>query len=342
MKRTARLAGAAAGVVVGVLALSGCQTSPGAAALVGDDRISTSALQKEVDAALALPGVQPQLASDRAGFTRSELARLVTNFIIAAAAKEHHLTVSQADIDQQMNEFAQQAGGTSQLFQQAEQSGIPRKELPDFSRYYVLEQKLGDALVSDVPVSASQLSAAYQQNIDQFDQVHSAHILVKSKALADQILAKVKRDPSAFGALAAKYSTDTSNKDTGGDLGFAGRGQFVPSFSDAIFRAKPGSFVEVHSQFGWHVVHVIAHRTIPLAKATPQLKASLLKNTRDKLLSEALASEGHKLGVHVNPRYGRWDFATQNVVTIPTKDQVSSPSPSPSSGGGGSPTLPVG
>jgi foldase protein PrsA len=335
-----RLAGVAAGGVLLVLSVSGCNTSPGAAALVGDERISTGVLQSEVDRALALPDVQPQLASDRAGFTRNELSRLVTNFIIAAAAKEHHLTVSQADIDQQMNEFAQQAGGTAQLFQQAEQSGIPRKELSSFTHFYVLEQKLADQLVSSVPVSDAQLKAEYQKNIDQYDQVHSAHILVKTKALADQILAKVKANPSSFAKLAAKYSTDTSNKDSGGDLGFAGHGQFVPSFSDAIFAAKPGSFVEVHSQFGWHVVHVIAHRTTSLAKATPQLKSSLLQATRDKLLSEALAAEGKKLGVHINPRYGRWDNATQTVVGIPLKDQVSNPSPSPS--GGGVPVTPAG
>jgi len=338
--RPVRLAGVATGALVLVLGVSGCNTSPGAAALVGDDRISTSDLQDVVDRAMSLPDLDPQLSSDRAGFTRTELARLVTNFIVTAAAKEHHLTVSQSDIDQQINEFAQQAGGTAQLYQQAETSGIPRKELTSFTHYYVLQQKLADQLVASVPVSDAQLKAAYDKNIDQFDQVHSAHILVKTKALADQILAQVKQDPSQFAKLAAKYSTDTSNKDTGGDLGFAGRGQFVPSFSDAIFQAKVGSFVEVHSQFGWHVVHVIAHRTISLAKATPQLKASLLQNTRDKLLSEALAAEGKKLGVHINPRYGRWDNATQTVVGTPLKDQVSSPSPSPA--GGGVPLTPAG
>lgn len=344
MKRSARIAGTAMSLVVVVLSASACKTSPGAAALVGDDRISTSTLQDKVDQALSLPDVQPQLTADRAGFTRTELAQLVTNLIVAAAAKEHHLTVSQSDIDTQMNEFAQQAGGTAQLYQQAEQSGIPRKDLPLFARYYVLQQKLADALVADIPVSDAQLQAAYQKNIDQFDQVHSAHILVKTKVLADQILAKAQQDPSSFASLAAKYSTDTSNKNSGGDLGFAGRGQFVPEFSDAIFKAKPGSIIEVHSQFGWHVVHVIAHRVISLAKATPQLKASLLQPTRDKLLTEALAAEGHKLGVHVSPRYGRWDFATQQVVEISAKDQVSKPSPSPSggAGGGSTPALPAG
>ena len=329
MKGFARTAGSPAVLVLAALLLSGCNTSPGAAALVGGDRISASALQDEVDQALSLPNVQPSLANDRVGFTRSELARMVTNLIVAAAAREHHLTASQADIDQQLNSFAQQAGGQAQLIQQAEQSGIPRAELSDFTRYYVLQQKLADQLIARIPVSQADLRAAYEKNIDQYNQVHSAHILVKTKALADTILARVKQKPSSFAQLASKYSTDPSNKDSGGDLGFAGRGQFVPEFSDAIFKAKPGSFIEVHSQFGWHVVHVIAHRVVTLAQAAPQLKASLLQSTRDKLLAEALASEGHKIGVHINPRYGRWDFATQTVVGVPLKDQVSSPSPTP-------------
>lgn len=329
MKRPARLAGAATSLVVAALTLSACNTSPGAAALVGDNRISTHALQVEVDRALSLPNVQPQLSNDRIGFTRSELGRLVDNLITAAAAKQNHLTATPADIAQQMNAFAAQAGGQAQLIQQAEQSGIPRAELPSFTHFYVLQQKLADLLVAKVPVSQAQLQAEYQKNIDQFDQVHSAHILVKTKALADTILAKVKQNPSSFAQLAAKYSTDTASKNSGGDLGFAGHGQFVPSFSDAIFKAKPGSFIEVHSQFGWHVVHVIAHRTESLAQATPQLKASLLQATRTRLLSEALAKVGHQIGVHINPRYGRWDFDTQTVVGVPQKDQVSSPSPTP-------------
>lgn len=334
MNGIARIVGTTAALAAAATVLSGCNTSPGAAALVGDDRISTSTLQHEVNRALALPNVQPTLSSDRVGFTRSELARLITNFIVAAAAREHHLTVTPADIEQQLNEFAQQAGGAQQLQQQAEQSGIPRQELSSFTRYYVLQQKLADQLIANVPVSQAQLRAAYQKNIDQYNQVHSAHILVKSKSLADTILAQVKQNPSSFASLAAKYSVDTSTKSNGGDLGFAGQGQFVPDFSRAIFAAKPGSFIEVHSQFGWHVVHVIAHRVVSLAQATPQLKTTLLQSTRDSLLVKALADEGRKLGVHVNPRYGQWDYATQTIKGVPLKDQVSVPSPSATPGAG--------
>jgi parvulin-like peptidyl-prolyl isomerase len=340
-RRLGRIGAAAAGAVVLVLSLGGCRTSPGAAALVGDDRISTGTLQHEVDRALSLPQVQPQLAADRAGFTRTELSRLVNNLIIQAAADEHGITASQSDVEQQLNEFAQQAGGEAQLYDQAQQSGIPKGDLREFTRFYVLQQKLADKLVAKVPVSEEQLKAAYQQNIDQYDQVHSAHILVKSKSLADSILAQVRQDPSAFARLAAKYSIDTSNKATGGDLGFAGHGQFVPEFSDAIFAAKPGSFIEVHSQFGWHVVHVISHKRTPLANVTDELKTTVLQNQHDALLSKALTDESKRLGVHVNPRYGRWDATQGTVVAIPASSGVSSPSPTPGSGGQPS-TTPIG
>jgi foldase protein PrsA len=310
-----------------VLGVSACDTSPGAAALVGDHRISTEALQDAVNAALDDPAAQASIGADRAGFARTELSRLISNEIVAAAAAAHGVTVTTSEIDSQIGSFAQQAGGMDQLAQQAAGQGIPRDELRTFIRYYVLENKLADALVADTPVSRADLERAYQENINSYDQVHSAHILVADKKTADSILAQVRRDPKRFAALAAKYSTDTSNAQDGGDLGFAGRGDFVPEFSDAIFSAKPGTFLEVHTQFGWHVVHVIERQRTSLAEATPELKGTLLQQTRDQLLAEALQAAARRLGVHVNPRYGRWDGTQGQVVPAGQRGAVSSPSP---------------
>jgi parvulin-like peptidyl-prolyl isomerase len=321
---------------VAVAVLAGCgnaSTSPGAAAVVGDQRISTDALQKTVDRALRDPQAQSKLGADRARFVREELGRLINNDVIAAAAAAHGVTVSNSEIDSQISQFAQQAGGQAQLEQSAAQNGVPKEDLRNFIRFYVLQQKLADKLVAGVPVSPDQLQAAYQQNIDQFDQVHSAHILVKDKKTADKILAQVKKNPGSFASLAAQYSQDTSNKNSGGDLGFAGHGQFVPEFSNAIFAAKPGSFIEVHSQFGWHVVHVIARKTVSLQQASAQLKSQVLKSKRDALLHQALADEAKKLGVHVNPRYGTWDAQNGQVVPLSGKNDVSSSSPSPAASG---------
>jgi parvulin-like peptidyl-prolyl isomerase len=336
VKPWSRAVAAPVALLVAALVLVGCgnnSSSPGAAALVGSQRISTDTLQKTVDRALRDPQAKTKLGSDRARFVRDELGRLINNDVIAAAAAAHGITVSNTEIDTQIGQFAQQAGGQAQLEQSAAQNGVPKEDLRNFIRFYVMQQKLADKLVSDVPVSQSQLQAAYQKNIDQFDQVHSAHILVKDKKTADKIFAQVKRSPGDFAKLAARYSQDTSNKNSGGDLGFAGHGQFVKPFSDAIFAAKPGAFLEVHSQFGWHVVHVIARKKVTLQQATPQLKNEVLKTQRDALLKKTLADEAKKLGIHVNPRYGKWDSKNGQVVPVSGKSDVSSPSPTASASG---------
>jgi len=339
VKRVFRATTLAAALLAAATGLSGCRTSPGAAAIVGSDRISTAALQDEVTRALADPQARSSLG-DRTSFTRTELGRLINNSIIESAAARRHITATSAEIDTQLNEFAQQAGGLPQLQQQAASSGIPKSELRDFIRHYVLEQKIGDALVANLPVSRQDLKSAYQQNIDRYDVVHSAHILVDSKALADRILAKVRADPSQFAALAARYSTDTGSKASGGDLGTQPKSQFVPEFADPVFKAKAGSFIEVHSQFGWHVVHIISHTKTPLSKVSDELKATVLQNSHDQLLGQALTAESKRIGVHVNPRYGRWDPAQGTVVALPASRGVSSPSPAPS--GGAEPATPAG
>jgi parvulin-like peptidyl-prolyl isomerase len=169
--------------------------------------------------------------------------------------------------------------------------------------------------------------------------VHAAHILVTSKALADSILAQVKADPSQFAPLAAKNSTDTSNKDKGGDLGFAGKGSFVKEFEAAVFAAKPGEFLEVKTQFGYHVVHVIDHKTTTLEQATPGLRRLVLKDQIAQRVGALYSKVSAGLHVKVNPRFGRWD-ATQFAVVAPSsQDAVSSPAPSPGDdqSGGGAP-----
>ena len=330
MNNRARLPLAAAAALAVAAGISGCTTSPGAAAIVGGSRISAETLQATVNRALADPAAQQQLGQDRAGFVRNELSRLITNVIVARAAADQHVTVTTTDIDHELDSLAQQAGGQQQLVKAASASGVPQQDLRTFLRYFVMQQKLGDSLASNVDVSDAELQAEYQKNIDKYDQVDSAHILLKTKAQADQVLAQVRQNPSSFATLAAKLSLDTGSKANGGELGLQPHSQFVKPFADAIFAAKPGTFVEVHSQFGWHVVHVIAHKTTTLAEVAPELKASLLGPKKQALVQQDLSAVAKRLGVHVNPRYGRWDVAADKVVAVSDKDGLSSPAPSSS------------
>jgi peptidyl-prolyl cis-trans isomerase D len=121
-------------------------------------------------------------------------------------------------------------------------------------------------LRSRVTVTPQDVERHYNNNIEQFstpEQVKASHVLIKTgegkdeaaaRKIAEEVLAKAKAG-SDFAALAKQYSEDESNKDTGGDLGFFGRGAMVPEFDQAVFALEPGQISDiVKTQFGFHVI----------------------------------------------------------------------------------------
>ena len=331
--------------LVGV-ALAGCGSTPlraAAAAIVGGTHISTDQLATAVTAGLADPQAQQALGGDRPKFQRDSLGRLITHVVLQEAARRKNVTITESQVDTQQTAFGVQAGGKDAAEQQANlqkaaaQGGVPRAELRGYIRDLVLRDALGDALTTDIVVPPAALKALYTKGIATFDQVHTRHILVPTEALAQTVLKQVQADPTRFAALAAQYSTDSSNKDKGGDLGFAGAGAFVPVFEKAAFAATPNAAYIVKTQFGFHVVELLERRTTSLAEATPALRRQALADQRPARAAEYLRSIANDLGVTINPRFGRWDAATGAVAAIPVDaNSVSSPQPGAGSTGFGS------
>jgi parvulin-like peptidyl-prolyl isomerase len=66
------------------------------------------------------------------------------------------------------------------------------------------------------------------------------------------------RQGEDWDTLAAGNSLDTSNKDTGGDLGWFSRGTMVDAFEQAAFAGEIGEIVgPVQSFFGWHLIQIV-------------------------------------------------------------------------------------
>lgn len=78
-----------------------------------------------------------------------------------------------------------------------------------------------------------------------------------AKKLADSLLIQIKAGAD-FGALAAKYSVDASNKDKGGVLDNFGYGSMVPAeFNTFCFTKTSGAKDVVRTQFGYHVIDIL-------------------------------------------------------------------------------------
>lgn len=114
-------------------------------------------------------------------------------------------------------------------------------------------------------VGEKQVKAYYDANIAKAEpetEAHAAHILVGSKEEADKIEADIKAGKSFEDE--AKAASKDSSAANGGDLGWFKRGDMVQEFGDAVFSMKPGQIsAPVKTQFGWHVIKLIATRKAP-------------------------------------------------------------------------------
>jgi parvulin-like peptidyl-prolyl isomerase len=105
----------------------------------------------------------------------------------------------------------------------------------------------------------------------QKEEVWARHILVTEEAQAQDILDRVNQGED-WSKLAAEFSTDTSNKDNSGDLGWFGREQMVPPFENAAFSLQAGEIVSrpVQTTFGYHIIQVLGHELRPLDESAYQ------------------------------------------------------------------------
>lgn len=142
-------------------------------------------------------------------------------------------------------------------------------------------------VIANVSVSDKEVEEYYNANKEQFvgdETVNASHILVASRELALEILAKIKSGETTFEDAARDYSSCPS-KENGGNLGDFSQGQMVPEFDSAVFSMQVGEITEkpVETQFGFHLIKLNAKNAAevaPLAQIQPQLKEMLLGEKR--------------------------------------------------------------
>jgi parvulin-like peptidyl-prolyl isomerase len=139
----------------------------------------------------------------------------------------------------------------------------------------LVEEAILDSAARTDGIAYDQAAIEAKFNED-FGEYHPRHILITPKgddtALADQVaLAKARaiadqlrqdpNDQALWNQLAASTSDDTSNAQSGGDLGWVSKGQFVKEFEDAAKSMPIGQVSDpIKSQFGYHILQVLETR----------------------------------------------------------------------------------
>ena len=116
-------------------------------------------------------------------------------------------------------------------------------------------------------VRASHILVSYKGSQNANAQVLRSKVDAKKEA--SRILRLAKRKPDTFTELAFEFS-DGPSKSSGGDLGFFQEGVRTKPFNDFVFSKRVGSIGVVETDFGYHVIKVVAKEDVVLLASISQ------------------------------------------------------------------------
>jgi parvulin-like peptidyl-prolyl isomerase len=192
---------------------------------------------------------------------------------------------------------------------------------------------------------------ATDAEVDAYLNKHPELDPAKARSTAEDIVRRARAGEN-FEALAKEYSSDPSNKDKGGDLGWFGRGRMVKAFEDAAFALQPGQVSDVvQTQFGYHIIKLeerrngtsqtgqpeeqlhARHILIPSGEAEDNPMAPPQQTARDKAKAAVEQEKEEKI---INEIVARSHITVADNFTVAAPQMPGlPPGMMPSEGGGG-------
>ena len=200
-------------------------------------------------------------------------------FLHQAAIDSIEVTESDiaAGIDQQIEAWVQMAGSREKLEEYKRQTiSQMRLQLHDDYRDRMMVQKMQQKLVENIKVTPAEVRRHFRdipqdslpfvptevevQIITQTPPIDITEIN-RVKDQLREFTDRINKGEASFSTLARLYSQDGSARN-GGELGYTGRGQWVPEFANVAFNLTDPKKVSkiVETEFGFHIIQLIDKR----------------------------------------------------------------------------------
>ncbi len=308
-------------VVVAGLALGACDAAEQPAAEVDEATITNEQLAEDQELFDFLTSISGstcgQPAEDEtqdAACARLTLTNLIQEELVKGYADENDLAADPDTVADVIGQIEQSVGGPEALDEQLAQSDLTRAGFEAFATRLLLFNSVQTAVGED-EVTDEQVQELYDQNRSQYTTVEVAHILLPTRAEAEDIAREAT--PKNFADLAAERSQDTASAANGGSLGPTVEAAFVqqydPTFVAAALELQPRQIsAPVQTQFGWHVIELLSREVAPLEQVREQITSQAAAEAFQSWMRERLQTAE----IRVNPRYGRLDRASGEVVAV--------------------------
>jgi foldase protein PrsA len=185
------------------------------------------------------------------------LESLIANKVIEMEAAKEKVKVTGNEIDDELTKLQESYGGEEAFAAALEQNQVSMDRIREDIKIYLLAEKM---IGASIDVSEEEMKTYFEENKDSFDQkeqVKASHILVEDEETAIKVKEELDQGKD-FAELAKEYSTDSSNAENGGDLGYFGKGEMAEEFEKTAFALEAGAISEpVKTEFGYHIIKLV-------------------------------------------------------------------------------------
>ena len=180
-------------------------------------------------------------------------------------------------IDDQIDRWIEMVGSREKLEEYKKESvSKMRTSMRDDFRNQLIVQKMQQKLIQDIKVSPAEVRRYFKNMPEDSIPFVPTEVEVQICVLTPRIeieeinrikdqlreyTDRVNKGETSFATLARLYSQDNSARN-GGELGYTGRGQWVPAFANVAFNLTDPTKVSkiVETEFGFHIIQLIDKR----------------------------------------------------------------------------------
>lgn len=302
-------------VLVLLLAGASCSTFAVAAATVNGQKITEAQVESELDRVRGDPTFQDLLKRQadqlRGVARRNILTGLIRQQILSEEARRRNIRVTRAQIDRLIAQEARRQGLSVEDFRKAQ--SLSESDARIIGERIVRQFELRSRVIKDVKVDESRIRGAYEAQKEAFVEVHVFRITVRSERDARRALDEINGD-ATFAEVAEKRSTDSLASE-GGDMGYVPLTTVSSQAQAAIENASEDGLTQpIAAPSGYEIYRVTDRRSRDFADVRDELRSQLADQAREQEFEQWLGRRLRSASIVVNPKYGRFDPRTLQIV----------------------------
>jgi len=298
------------GVVLLLVAFTASAQGFGPAVSINGVDISRAKVEAQVDHLINLRGLGSGGITQPGAYRKLQeeiVEQLVVQELLWQEAQRHNITVSDAEVDEELNKLKNGFETEREFKFSIEAGGFTEETFKENIRQQrSVQSMIANEITKSSVADDAEIKAFYDDNLDKMsvpEQLRARHILIKVEGDDDAAKAAAMAKISAIqerlesGESFPLVAIDTSEGPSGakgGDLGLFGRGQMVGPFEEAAFALQPGEVSEpVETQFGYHLIKLeerVAAEQVPFETASPQIRNYLSEQKLQQTVESLIAN----------------------------------------------------